>query len=750
MKRLLYFLFVVGLFLSTFTFSSSTVFSKSSLTYSSSSVGYAGNLSNYNDEMDTVTFHISSLSEEPVTTTMFIYKIGEDKQIPVDGQNGIVIPARDLQKLECKQSELGCDWPTVYTLDVSGWESGLYYAYLVDGDLANPPDHIFERTNLNFIIFTIKSVNPTNKILVQLSTNTWQAWNGWNGGAFYYSNPNTTVISFQRPFKNSMSPKQNEAYVFLKWLYDHGYAYDVAVDLDIEEPTFVSRYKLIIPLGHGEYWTPQMYDSLAQFRDNGGNILFLTSNTLYWRNRHTPATHTLESYKIAWLSEDPCYDPDAPDYDPELVTSYFSPALLPYNQDAIDWNHNDIELLGIHGDYTPGVGGYTFYRTQDDDVSWIFAGTGLTDGQRIGEMIGEAEGVNMDEPQIGAAGSAEVDRVRVVFENGLPYPDRTDWRKLDRCDVDNPDFDEDYCVKYAPAPDAPANLKIIGLGDASNRNQDPRARIPLQGATMAIYKTDDACGWGDCSTVVHVGSWNWGAKALNPQISHYDNRFAIITKNLIDKMSAGPAISSSPVQRYKTVTFQQGVEGYIGFMDSTISYSAVDPDVENLQIRGLGAQYSLIKADISSLPEDAEIVSAALLLYGAVAGYEDNTMLIDARRVLSAWDETTSDMPSAQFEEISTARIKIHLSREGEGARDWGKDKWHSFNITPFVKKWHDKPSSNHGVLVFNPLNNLRYVFRSSDYPIVRYRPILAITYSDSPSSHFVQTDIYLPMLFKD
>ncbi len=730
-----------------FTVPAATMAREKGNAYTSSTVGYAEDLSIYNADGNIVKFHLSSLSWQPPTTTIFVYKIGEDKLIPIDGQSGIVIPGSSLQQLDCKQSELGCDWPLVYSLDVSGWESGLYYAYLVDGNLSTPPPNIIiggdTNEHFNYIPFIIKSADPTNTILVQLPANTWHAWNGWNNGAYYYSNPNTTILSFQRPFDRKFVAIKEDSYVFLRWLYDNGYSFDVATDLDIEEPTLVSRYKLVIPVGHGEYWTVAMYDSLAHFRDNGGNILFFTSNTMYWRNRHTSAAKTLESYKIAWLSEDPCYDPSAPDYTPELVTSYFSPPRLPYSKDAIDWEHNDIKLLGIHGDEVPGVGGYVFYQTQNEDVSWIFSGTGLTDGQRIGELIGETEGEGQNEPQVGAAGSKEVDRVRFVFQNGIPVVDRTDWTQLEKCDPDSPDFDENYCVKYAPAPDAPENLMIIGLGDSSNRQQDPGARSAFTGATMAIYKTDDACAWGECSTVVHVGSWNWVTKALNPDISNYDPRFNVMTKNLINRMSGGEAVSSAPIQRYEVATFQEGVAGYSGFVDSTISYSSIDPDIENLRVRGLGSQYALIKADISFVPKDAEITSAALLLYGAKAGYDDNTMLIDARQVLSEWDETTTHLPDVDFDEITTARIKIHLSGEGEGKRDWGKDKWHSFNITPFVKKWHADPATNFGVLLYNPSNNLYYLFRSSDYSNVQYRPILLIVYKVA----LMDSGLYLPLV---
>ena len=711
-----------------------TASTSEALTYTSGVVGYAEGLSNYNAAGDTVNFHLSSQMYKPLDVTIFIYKIGEDKLIPVDGQKGIVISGSELKNLPCKQSELGCDWPLVYALDVNGWESGLYYAYLVDGNLSEPPPNIIigslSSENFHYIPFIIKSANPVNKILVQLPANTWHAWNGWNGGSYYYSDPNTTVLSFQRPFDKKFAAIKDDSYEFFKWLNANGYAYDVAIDTDIEEPTFVARYKLIIPVGHGEYWTTKMYDSLVDFRNHGGNILFLSSNTMYWRNRYNRAAHTLESYKIAWLSEDPCYDPDAPDYSPQLVTSYFSPARLPQNKDAIDWEHNDIKLMGIHGDEHPGMGGYTFFRTNDEDVKWIFAGTDLKDGDRIGDLIGLDEETGKKEPQVGAAGSNEVDRVRVVFQDGLPFADRTNWMQLDKCNTDNPDFDMDYCVRYAPAPDAPENLKILGLGDSSNREQNPETRKELEGATLSIYKSRDDCAWGACSTVVHVGSWNWAAKALNAQLSNYDDRFSTITKNLIDKMTAGPNISQNAVKRYQKVSFQQGAAGYSGFTDTTISYSAIDTHTEVLQVRGLNAQYSLIQADITQIPHNAKIDSATLLLYGAMPGYKTNTMLIDARRVLDDWDETTTQLPKIQFDEITRARVKIHLSGEGAGKQDWGMDKWHSFNITPFVQRWHNDPKSNHGVALFNPINNLRYTFRSSDYPDSHYHPILTIVYS--------------------
>ncbi len=692
--------------------------------YRSTTVGYTTSPSSFNAEGDTVEFHLASLaSYNPPPTTMFIVKVGEDELKKVDGKSGVYID--NIEYHDCKQSELGCDWPVSYKLDVSGWDSGLYYAYLVDGkQTAYPGGLIIGKSfyeNFNYVPFIIKDADPHSKILVQLPIDTWAAWDTYNDGAGYYSSPNTTTVSFQRPMKKKFGAIKSDSYMLLKWLADNGYDYDVAGDVDLENYSFLARYKLLIPVGHGEYWTTKMADSLREFRDNGGNIAFMTGNTMYWRSRYNSASQTLETYKLAWLGIDPFYRPTAVDYDPANVSTYFQPSLLTGNaKRAGSEKYDNIKILGIHGDYVSGVGGYKLYNTDRSEVSWIFDGVDVSDGDLLGDKVGLDESRGLLNPEVGVAGSIETDRVEYSMVNGKPVA--------------------------SPSSGAPDNLIILGIGDMTSRrhkDSDAYTRLPGKGAVMSIYnaKPDKYPQWGQGATVLHTGSWNWSKKGLDSQLSYYDPRVARITRNIIDRMSAGSPISTSPVYHQHHITLQQGVDGYKGFVNNIFSATA-NENRGVLSIQSIDVSSALIRAELPELPDGAIVDSASLSLYGLMEGHRDYTNLIDAVPVSQSYktlggqgqdDFNKGVLPAAgkaiRDNYIYGGRIKIHKTRDGEGGRTWGKDKWHTFDITNAVKQWYDGSLENNGVLIFNPGNNVRYAFASSYNDIVSRRPKLDIVY---------------------
>ena len=693
--------------------------------YRSSTVGYTTSPSSFNADGDTVEFHLASLaSYNPPQTTMFIVKIGEDELKKVDGESGVYID--NIEYHDCKQSELGCDWPISYKLDVSGWESGLYYAYLVDGRQTTPPGGLIVGKSFyehfNFVPFIVKDADPHNKILVQLPIDTWAAWDTYNDGAGYYSSPNTTTVSFQRPMKKKFGAIKSDSYMLLKWLADNGYDYDVAGDVDLENYSFLARYKLLIPVGHGEYWTTKMADSLREFRDNGGNIAFMTGNTMYWRSRYNSASQTLETYKLAWLRIDPFYKPKALDYDASKVSTYFQPSLLTNDlRNAGSEKYDNIKIMGIHGDYVSGTGGYKIYHTNDDKVSWLFDGVDISDGEMLADKVGFEEGKSLLNPEVGVAGSVEVDRVEYSFVNGQP--------------VAHPDSG------------ALDNLVILGIGDMTSRrhhDSDKYTRVAGQGAVMAIYnaKPEEYPQWGQGATVFATGSWNWSKKGLDSQLSYYDPRVDRITRNLIDRMSSGSPVSTAPVYRQHRITLQQGVNGYKEF--TTRIFSTTDTSNEVLVVRGIGTSAALVRAELPELPEGAIIDSASLSMYGLTEGHPDSTNLIDAVPLSSDVLDMTgltgnfnlgvfsATGSSIRNKYIYGGRIKIHKTRDGEGGRSWGKDKWHTFDITTSVKHWYSTGEDhidNNGLLIFNPNNNVRYVFASSYNKDVSKRPKINIIY---------------------
>ncbi|MCL2622356.1 MAG: hypothetical protein FWD31_01715 [Planctomycetaceae bacterium] len=63
-----------------------------------------------------------------------------------------------------------------------------------------------------------------------------------------------------------------------------GYQYDMATDLDVEQnPGILDGYKVVIIIGHSEYWSGVGYAAFDQYLKNGGNVIVFSGNTLLWR-----------------------------------------------------------------------------------------------------------------------------------------------------------------------------------------------------------------------------------------------------------------------------------------------------------------------------------------------------------------------------------------------------------------------------------------------------------------------------------
>ena len=65
--------------------------------------------------------------------------------------------------------------------------------------------------------------------------------------------------------------------LFVQWAERAGYDVDVAVNADLEQhPEVVDGYRLLVSVGHDEYWSWGMRDTAESFVERGGNIAFLS------------------------------------------------------------------------------------------------------------------------------------------------------------------------------------------------------------------------------------------------------------------------------------------------------------------------------------------------------------------------------------------------------------------------------------------------------------------------------------------
>ncbi len=68
------------------------------------------------------------------------------------------------------------------------------------------------------------------------------------------------------------------------WLEKQGYDYDVISDLDLHrDPGVLRGYKALMVVGHNEYWSEPMYRGAENYLRDGGNLVVLSGNTMFWR-----------------------------------------------------------------------------------------------------------------------------------------------------------------------------------------------------------------------------------------------------------------------------------------------------------------------------------------------------------------------------------------------------------------------------------------------------------------------------------
>jgi hypothetical protein len=207
--------------------------------------------------------------------------------------------------------------------------------------------------------------------------NTWQAYNDWGGKSLYNFNSRggvaATKVSFNRPLLDVNEPVFAWEYPVVRLLERSGYDVSYAADLDVDrDPAQLMRHRLVMSIGHDEYWTHAMRDGFDAARDAGRNLIFMGADVADWQVRYERGGRVLVGYKLV-------ADPIA---DPQLKTTLFRNLSPPRPQ---------CRLLGIQyqgGLEQSGVSkrGYTVAPTAAGDP-WL-AGTGLRPGMSLPETVG--------------------------------------------------------------------------------------------------------------------------------------------------------------------------------------------------------------------------------------------------------------------------------------------------------------------------------------------------------------------------
>ncbi|MCW2395771.1 MULTISPECIES: N,N-dimethylformamidase beta subunit family domain-containing protein [unclassified Sphingobium] len=466
-----------------------------------------------------------------------IVRDGEKQALAFEksGVRGIV------QKTPENASVVGCGWKPALAVSTKGWAPGVYIAHFKCRDAKGA-----EGAGEHMFVVQSRQPGSHSKIVFVMPTSTYQAYNDWGGANNYRSireGLSTDVleprISTQRPWArgfvalppgapdylepttppigwkpaylevnwalaNDYSRHYVEGYAnsapkFMRWADRNGYVMEYATQHDLHErPELFDAYTTMVIVGHDEYWTWEMRDTIDRFVDRGGKIARFAGN--FWgqiRLENDNKTHIC--YKTGGK------DPVQGARNTELGFPEERPMASSLGVHATGYSR--------YGAANPrSMGGYTVYRPWH----WSFEGTDLYYGDVFGAAPLNIHGF-------------ETDGLDYVIKKGLPYPD--------------PD-----------EKGVPEGLQMLALAPSVSGEVDRFKRtVPLnapldygrregQEREMIEPGADLPAGAASCGAIVYfergkgavytAGSCVWvrGLEANDPMTSR-------ITKNVLDRFS---------------------------------------------------------------------------------------------------------------------------------------------------------------------------------------------------------------------
>jgi len=226
---------------------------------------------------------------------------------------------------------------------LGNWPSGLYFARLTAGERVGYAPFVLRPARLG-----------THHVAVVMPTMSWQAYNyrDDNGDGtrdtWYAGGPSARL---GRPYLNRGVPYHYKYYdaPFIHWLAKTDRQVDYLSDADLRRVpsgrVLARAYTLMVFPGHHEYVTQHEFDVVRNFRNLGGNMMFLSANNFFWKT----VVHGQVMRRIVHL-RDIGY-PEA-------------------NLTGVGYFHND---LGEHR------GRWVIRKA----IPWLFAGTGLNKGSKL-------------------------------------------------------------------------------------------------------------------------------------------------------------------------------------------------------------------------------------------------------------------------------------------------------------------------------------------------------------------------------
>ncbi len=475
-----------------------------------------------------VSLHMSSAGGRPVAVE--IARVGGRREVVATVAS---VATGDHETPKTASSD-GCHWPVAHTFDIDpAWRSG-YYEVVMEITVGGT-------VRRDYAFFVVRP--RTERIVLALSTNTWNAYNDFGGTNLYNGG---THVSMQRPMAPGYLHKpfgkgrrvtstgapdpQNAAHVgyiqlnhlsgwagsagwpdweqpFIAWAEREGFEIGVCTNSDLEDhPEVLANASLYLSVGHDEYWSKGMRDTVERFIARGGNAAFFSGNTLMWQVRIEGDDHDVMVGYKGFFKDDPLMGTSRE----SEVTTLWSDVIVARPENiltGVTFTRGGYHRIGRN--VTSGSGGYTVHRAGH----WIFDGTGLGYGDVLGSNA--------------TVVGYECDGCAFTYRDGLPYPTGEDgtpstFEILGTCPTQH--FTHETSPR-PPKPDEPSELQYIASRIFGTRDPAAMERIRHGHAVLGTYTNDAG------AMVLTSGSTDWAHG-----LAERDPRIEQITRNVLTKL----------------------------------------------------------------------------------------------------------------------------------------------------------------------------------------------------------------------
>jgi hypothetical protein len=279
------------------------------------------------------------------------------------------------------------NWKLSYTYTFpAAWLSGMYELMLTE-----------QHGGYQWIVpLIVRDDASHSDILYDYADFTDQAYNLWGGESLYFNlradsdfYTHAVYVSFNRPFisANGHYDFLGKTYPVARFMEQYGYDVTYTSDVAVSEGlSHLENHKAYVVGGHDEYYSLNERQAVVTAKADNVNLAFFSGNNMYWQIRLLPDTHGNADRIVICYKEDTVPDPIIATH-PALATVLWRDPPVNMPEDAV------LDLM--YTSIFPDSGTLPFAPSRllqplrvKNTANWIFAGTGMQDGDLITNVIG--------------------------------------------------------------------------------------------------------------------------------------------------------------------------------------------------------------------------------------------------------------------------------------------------------------------------------------------------------------------------